>query len=182
MGRQNCNSTAVHSSIALLQERFRQLERAKEMRQQREQLLRLFSEPEQANPQFFRSELILPTGEPLQGSLYVQSNLRNKPIDQEKIDISNSENLWSGNSVMHIEIRNNFDEQDVDTSLHLWKKFTAVVSRILVFLFCFSSRKFCCFHGAVEIEIDKMGEREEERDVTSVYHDSHCHLHVQLLH
>lgn len=36
MGRENHDPTVVHSSIALLQERFRQLQRAKEMREERE--------------------------------------------------------------------------------------------------------------------------------------------------
>ncbi|GAV59876.1 hypothetical protein CFOL_v3_03407 [Cephalotus follicularis] len=51
MGREiNCNDPIViHSSIALLQERFRQLQRVKEMREERE-LTRLLAEPKQFNP------------------------------------------------------------------------------------------------------------------------------------
>uniref|UniRef100_A0A803QBX2 Uncharacterized protein n=1 Tax=Cannabis sativa TaxID=3483 RepID=A0A803QBX2_CANSA len=46
MATKNCSDgTSHHSSIALLQERFRQLQRAKEMREEKE-LLRLLSESE----------------------------------------------------------------------------------------------------------------------------------------
>jgi hypothetical protein len=44
-------------------------------------------------------------------------------------------NLCSTDSVMNLTY--NFDESDVDTSLHLWKNFTMLVS--LVSLFCFSN-------------------------------------------
>ncbi|KAF4394104.1 hypothetical protein F8388_017917 [Cannabis sativa] len=50
MATKNCSDgTSHHSSIALLQERFRQLQRAKEMREEKE-LLRLLSESERSNP------------------------------------------------------------------------------------------------------------------------------------
>ncbi|WCJ33048.1 hypothetical protein M5689_014434 [Euphorbia peplus] len=128
MGRQNCESTAVHSSIALLQERFRQLERAKEMRQKRE-LLRMFSEAEQqvkpatkayeyeSSRPFFHSELILSPTEQLQGSRYPETSLRNKQTDLQNTETTNLENLWSKNTAM--QITNNVDEPDIDTSLHL---------------------------------------------------------------
>ncbi|KAK8293435.1 hypothetical protein V6Z11_D06G188800 [Gossypium hirsutum] len=49
MGRESMNDPIVtQSSIALLQERFRQLERMKEMREERE-LLRKLAEPKQCN-------------------------------------------------------------------------------------------------------------------------------------
>ncbi|XWS18081.1 hypothetical protein CRYUN_Cryun32bG0011100 [Craigia yunnanensis] len=50
MGRESINDPIVNqSSIALLQERFRQLQRMKEMREERE-LIRKFPEPKQCNP------------------------------------------------------------------------------------------------------------------------------------
>lgn len=53
MGREIHDRThVVHSSIALLQERFRQLQRVKEMREERE-LLRILSEPSCSNKQYF---------------------------------------------------------------------------------------------------------------------------------
>jgi hypothetical protein len=48
MGRENHDPTIVHSSIALLQERFRQLERVKEMREERE-LKKMLNETKQFN-------------------------------------------------------------------------------------------------------------------------------------
>lgn len=77
MGRENSDQAVVHSSIALLQERFRQLQRVKEMREERE-LLRLFSSssdssetsisptstacnvPPPSNKLFYHPELIIP--------------------------------------------------------------------------------------------------------------------------
>ena len=57
MGREVHETTVVCSSIALLQERFRQLERVKEMREERE-LLRVHSEPNNAtNTQCFFNNL-----------------------------------------------------------------------------------------------------------------------------
>ncbi|KAL7175303.1 hypothetical protein ACSBR2_028996 [Camellia fascicularis] len=48
MSRQSSDSLVNHSSIALLQERFKQLQRAKEMREERE-LSRQLSESQRAN-------------------------------------------------------------------------------------------------------------------------------------
>ena len=47
MGRESHDPTVVHSSIALLQERFRQLQRVKEMREERELRKMLAHEPKQ---------------------------------------------------------------------------------------------------------------------------------------
>ncbi|KAF5728455.1 hypothetical protein HS088_TW21G00602 [Tripterygium wilfordii] len=119
-----CDSTFVHSSIALLQERFRRLEKAKEMRQHRE-LLRLISEEEQINPitvceqpkRFFHSELILPPRPPLQGHPDFQPERQNKHIDPQATETPNLTDLWHENKVAHGT--HNFDDSDVDTSLHL---------------------------------------------------------------
>ena len=46
MGRDSHDPTSFHSSIALLQERFRQLQRVKEMREERE-LQKMLNEPKQ---------------------------------------------------------------------------------------------------------------------------------------
>ncbi|KAL4308505.1 hypothetical protein GQ457_01G006890 [Hibiscus cannabinus] len=79
MGRQS--DLDVHSSIALLQERFRKLQRAKQMRQERV-VLRLLSEADQIKPaathqapqSFFHSELILQPRPPLRRSIYGQAS------------------------------------------------------------------------------------------------------------
>lgn len=126
MGRQSSDSIVVHSSIVLLQERFRQLQRAKEMREERE-LLRLLSESERVvNPTaryepsrlFFHSELINPPRPSLQHSPYLQTNPQGKNTDLHVIETPLLANLWSTDAVMHR--RNVFDDvSDVDTSLHL---------------------------------------------------------------
>ncbi|KAE8680260.1 putative metal ion binding protein [Hibiscus syriacus] len=111
---------AVHSSIALLQERFRQLQRAKEMRQERE-VSRLLSEAQRINhatlhqaPQsFFHSELILQPRPPLQGSIYSQTGMHAR---HQVIDTSSLSNLWLRDTVMRAST---FNDSDVDTSLHL---------------------------------------------------------------
>ncbi|XVF70821.1 hypothetical protein PTKIN_Ptkin11bG0192600 [Pterospermum kingtungense] len=121
MGRQS--DPPVHSSIALLQERFRQLQRAKEMRQER-QVLRLLSEAEQINPAippeasqlFFSSELILQPRPPLQGSVYGESSMQNMHAQHRAIETPSLSNLEPRNSVMHTSTLN---DSDVDTSLHL---------------------------------------------------------------
>ncbi|GMJ05035.1 hypothetical protein HRI_004172700 [Hibiscus trionum] len=114
MGRHS--DLAVHSSIALLQERFRQLQRAKEMRQERE-VLRLLSEAEQINPaapqSFFHSELILCPRPPLQGSIYCQTSMH---AQRQIIDNSSLSNLRPRDTVLHAST---FNDSDVDTSLHL---------------------------------------------------------------
>ncbi|KAJ4837231.1 hypothetical protein Tsubulata_027960 [Turnera subulata] len=124
MGRQSCDPTVIHSSIALLQERFRQLEKAKEMRQQRE-LLRLLSEAEQVKAAttykpsrlFFPQEFMLPQGQSPQCSLSLQPNVQTKPRDLQVNETPQLENLWLVDTAMRTKI--DFDESDVDTSLHL---------------------------------------------------------------
>lgn len=124
MGRQSCDATVIHSSIALLQERFRQLQRAKEMREARE-LLRLSSEPERVNPAtlydptrlFFHSELIYSPRPLPQGSLYLQPNFQSKHTHIQVKDTPFFGSLGSIDTVM--ERKNDFDDSDVDTSLHL---------------------------------------------------------------
>ena len=121
MGRQS--DPAVHSSIALLQERFRQLQRAKEIRQERE-VLRLLSETERINPAipheasqlFFHSELILQPRQPLQGSLYSESSMQNMHTQHQVIETASLSNLQPRDTVMHTST---FNDSDVDTSLHL---------------------------------------------------------------
>ena len=141
MGRQSCDPAIIHSSIALLQERFRQLERAKEMRQQRE-LLKLFSEADHVqsamafeSSKLLHSELNLPPRQPIQASLSFQPTMQTEHNDLLVNTTPVVANLCSTDSVMNLTY--NFDESDVDTSLHLWKNFTMLVS--LVSLFCFSN-------------------------------------------
>ncbi|GLU17250.1 hypothetical protein SLE2022_336340 [Rubroshorea leprosula] len=90
-GDRQIDPTVVHPSIALLQERFRQLERAKEMRQE-EELLRTFPESREASMQS-----------------------RNTQV--QAIQTPLLEHLWSRDTIMCTTYHD--DISDVDTSLHL---------------------------------------------------------------
>ncbi|CAI8590539.1 unnamed protein product [Vicia faba] len=109
MGRENHDPTIVHSSIALLQERFRQLERVKEMREERE-LKRMLNEPKQQT--------------------YDQSTTRLSSSNHELIIPSRSSpphvslSLWPTTSSQANSWKNGYDcdsssVSGVDTSLHL---------------------------------------------------------------
>ncbi|XVF33890.1 hypothetical protein REPUB_Repub18cG0010600 [Reevesia pubescens] len=114
---------AIHSSIALLQERFRQLQKAKEMRQERE-VLRLLYEAERINPatpheasqSFFHSELILQPRAPVQGSQYSDSSMQSMHTQFQVIETPILSNSRPKDTVMHTST---FNDSDVDTSLHL---------------------------------------------------------------
>ncbi|GLU17328.1 hypothetical protein SLE2022_337000 [Rubroshorea leprosula] len=90
-GDRQIDPTVVHPSIALLQERFRQLERAKEMRQEKE-LLRMLPESREASMQS-----------------------RNTQV--QAIQTPLLEHLWSRDIVICTTYHD--DISDVDTSLHL---------------------------------------------------------------
>lgn len=125
MGRQNgADPTVLHSSIALLQERFRQLQRVKEMREERE-LLRVFSHSDAGQPArlepFFHPDLILPS-RPLQGSSPRQPlHLLQREDRREMVKLTR---LWPEKTTAHHVFRSSDidkpqDVADVDTSLHL---------------------------------------------------------------
>ncbi|KAK3199918.1 hypothetical protein Dsin_023333 [Dipteronia sinensis] len=124
MSRQSGKPT-VHS-ITLLQERFKQLQRAKEKRRERE-LLRLFSESEQLNATtpdmpsrlFYSEQIPAAMPPPLQASPDHQSLIQIKHSGLQISDTPLLENLWSTNTFMHKNNINNNDDSDVDTSLHL---------------------------------------------------------------
>ncbi|MQL88363.1 hypothetical protein Taro_020913 [Colocasia esculenta] len=124
MGREGgSNPTAVHSSIALLQERFRQLQRVKEMREERE-LLRACTEPDRPSPSgcghepkwFLHPDLVHPS-RPLHGpkSFRPDSGGQQAEFPASSTSLSMA---WNGRSS---SIRSSYgsDEMDVDTSLHL---------------------------------------------------------------
>ncbi|KAK3032478.1 hypothetical protein RJ639_037291 [Escallonia herrerae] len=92
MSGQSRDQIIHQSSISLLQERFRQLQRAKEIREKRE-FLRLLSIPQPVNPStpyhasrsFYRSELFVPSRPTPQTSPSVQYNLQSKHADLEHL-------------------------------------------------------------------------------------------------
>ncbi|ESR60994.1 hypothetical protein KPL70_003973 [Citrus sinensis] len=128
MGRQSGDSTAVSSSIALLQERFRQLEREREKREEKD-LLKLFSDSDQAalamrfdrNKPSFPQETILPhSHRPAleDHSLSLGLSSQGKHADFQATTSPASASLWPNGAATPSTSRN-FDHSDVDTSLHL---------------------------------------------------------------
>lgn len=108
------------NSIALLQERFRQLQRAKKMRQERE-LLQLLAESERLKTTstyeptglFLYSEQIPPH----HSSLFHQPYMQSKHANLRVIETPLLVNLYSADTTM--QNTNNYHDADVDTSLHL---------------------------------------------------------------
>jgi hypothetical protein len=127
-GEDQQDSTVIHSSIALLQERFRQLQRVKEMREERE-LMRKHPNlhppmpSEQPSRLFFHSELIIPPRSPPQASLSVSPPSQSRRADYPVGDTPLFVNSWR-HTDDHRSSVNEFNDSDsdhskVDTSLHL---------------------------------------------------------------
>ncbi|KAI8009329.1 hypothetical protein LOK49_LG06G00362 [Camellia lanceoleosa] len=123
MSRQSSDSLVNHSSIALLQERFKQLQRVKEMREERE-LSRQLSESQRVNSTtydpstlFFHSEIILAPRPPHQGPPSLQHNLQSKNDNLRATEIPTLANLQYSETVMYRS--SNCEDSDIDTSLHL---------------------------------------------------------------
>ncbi|KAL7163422.1 hypothetical protein ACSBR2_039514 [Camellia fascicularis] len=117
MGRESSDQIVIHSSIALLQERFRQLQRVKEMRQGRD-LVRTLPDQNEPSKLFFRSEILIPPPRsPRQISLSLCPKNNNFP-NIETPDLMKS---WlSDKSFARAPpIKFNDSNSDVDTSLHL---------------------------------------------------------------
>ena len=128
MGRQDNDPTMVNSSIALLQERFRQLEKMKERREGKELLKLLSSETQrgsssmhnptsQSSPQ---PRSVVPHMPSVHDSLSLGLNLNTKQGDHNSTMksplSSSSSSLWPQGASSSSR---NFDSSDVDTSLHL---------------------------------------------------------------
>ncbi|KAL7207593.1 hypothetical protein ACSBR1_029525 [Camellia fascicularis] len=123
MSRQSSDSLVNHLPIALLQERFKQLQRAKEMREERE-LSRQLSESQRVNSTtydqsrlFFHSEIILAPRPPHQGSPSLQHNLQSKNDNLRATKTPTLANLQYSETVMYRS--SNYEDSDIDTSLHL---------------------------------------------------------------
>lgn len=139
MGRQNGDAAMVNSSIALLQERFRELQRIREKRQEKE-ILKLFASSESdqrvASTMHFDEPTCKFTFQPDQTtlpnrpstpqdsllSLGLNSQSNNKHPDFRAMK-STPSSLWpnsTGNSSSSSSSSSrNLENSDVDTSLHL---------------------------------------------------------------
>lgn len=144
MRRKIHDPTVVHSSIALLQERFIQLQSVKEMREKRELMKMLSTEPKHfnfSNPTtiydqsttttrlFFHPELIIPSKSPLHVSLSLwptsqgmqedNNNNHNSSTNCTVESTTVSKNLCSTQPVQ-ASWKDVYDsDSGVDTSLHL---------------------------------------------------------------
>ncbi|CAL5410376.1 unnamed protein product [Camellia sinensis] len=121
MGRESSDQIVIHSSIALLQERFRQLQRVKEMRQGRD-LVRTLPDQNEPSKLFFRSELLNPPPRsPRQISLSLCPNSQIKNNNFPDIETPDLMKSWlSDKSFARAPpIKFNDSNSDVDTSLHL---------------------------------------------------------------
>lgn len=151
MGRESHHRdpTSFHSSIALLQERFRQLQRVKEMREERE-LQKMLSEPKQFNSNnnttmssttyqhnsnnsiLSRPELIMPSrSPPPHVSLSLWPTPQGKQEECTNAQTSVSMNLcptdynnYAHSQSLQVSWKNVYDcdsgaDSGVDTSLHL---------------------------------------------------------------
>ncbi|KAG0477194.1 hypothetical protein HPP92_014035 [Vanilla planifolia] len=117
MGRENKESKATYSSsIALLQERFRQLQRTREMREKRE-LLRLQTEeeyPSSIKTRWFSHRDSAHPSRPICRNKLGQVHGGDES-ESQAMEISLSMTLRPDN----VGNTKKFDETDVDTSLHL---------------------------------------------------------------
>ncbi|XP_020205211.1 uncharacterized protein LOC109790466 [Cajanus cajan] len=122
MGRQGNHdpTTTVNSSIALLQERFRQLEKVKERREGK-QLLKLLSSENTSsvimhNPASSQNSQQPRLVNPHHDALSLGLNFTDKyGGDHSTMKPTPSSNLWPQGA----SASRNFDSSDVDTSLHL---------------------------------------------------------------
>ncbi|KAL8144762.1 hypothetical protein AgCh_003099 [Apium graveolens] len=137
MAGQRGDKISGTSSIALLQERFRQLQKMRERREEKEHHRLIYPEPEQtcimpasvpsdhANMNF-QKDSIFPSKTPQQESppLHLGLELHNKHGNLQSFNNTTSSNLWSNNATLPasttaISPSYNYDKWDVDTSLHL---------------------------------------------------------------
>ncbi|PON80707.1 hypothetical protein PanWU01x14_002630 [Parasponia andersonii] len=128
MGRQSGDATTkVSSSIALLQERFRQLQKVKERREEKE-LMKMLSESEKVSPKGhfdpsnlpFQSNMNLPQRPTSQDdqSLSLGLDLQSKQSDVYTFRSQPLTSLWPNTSAAASSSKS-FDNSDIDTSLHL---------------------------------------------------------------
>lgn len=130
MGRKSQDPTVVSSSIALLQERFRQLQRVKEMREERELQKMMLNEPKQFNSNsnaFSHPELITPSRS--SSPPHVSLSLWPASQDQDyrrSVQTPVSMNFCPTSTYAHAQVSekkvcecDSGSDPGVDTSLHL---------------------------------------------------------------
>ncbi|KAG6768959.1 hypothetical protein POTOM_024573 [Populus tomentosa] len=140
MGKENTDPIVIQSSIALLQERFRQLQRVKAMREEKELSRNIhvestkqssptmqYHEPAAANRLFFHPELILQPRSPPHVCLSLWPNPQGKQAGFRCEETPALMSLSSTKSPPKLGVLDKFDasatddddDDDIDTSLHL---------------------------------------------------------------
>jgi hypothetical protein len=136
MGNKNNDPVVIQSSIALLQERFRQLQRVKAMREEKELSKVLVESPRQLSPSmqyepaasrlFFHPELILqPRSVPPHICLSLRPNPQSKQagfwceLDTPALMSSSPTKTLSSHGLLDKFDDSATDDDDIDTSLHL---------------------------------------------------------------
>lgn len=138
MGKENTDPIVIQSSIALLQERFRQLQRVKAMREEKELSRNIhvestkqssptmqYHEPAAANNRlFFHPELILQPRSPPHVCLSLWPNPQSKQAGFRCEETPALMSLSSTKTPPKLGVLDKFDasatdDDDIDTSLHL---------------------------------------------------------------
>lgn len=136
MGNENNDPIVVQSSIALLQERFRQLQRVKAMREEKELSKVLVESPRRLSPSmqyepaasrlFFHPELILQPRPPPHICLSLRPNPQSKlaggfwcELDTPALMSSSPTKTLSSHGLLDKFDDSATDDDDIDTSLHL---------------------------------------------------------------
>ncbi|KAL1818019.1 hypothetical protein DCAR_0522534 [Daucus carota subsp. sativus] len=137
MAGQKGDKISGTSSIALLQERFRHLQRMREKREEKEHHRLIYPEPdntftmpgsvpfEQSNINFHKDPNFPSRSSQQEASpLHLGLELHNKHANSTSFKNTASLNLWSNNAALPASTTAmspsyNYDKWDVDTSLHL---------------------------------------------------------------
>ena len=113
----NDGTVKVHSSIALLQERFKQLQRAKEMREERELLRQLIAESAERANQTHQAAAHFEPKELVFQSEMTGSQCKQQPQVSMYLQPSYLQSKKNYQAAMRRPSK--LDDSDVDTSLHL---------------------------------------------------------------
>lgn len=123
MGRQNNDAVIVGPSIALLQERFRKLERMKEKREEERQIMFSAEPKRMISPSNYNSitdELFLASRPGFQDPLSLALNMNTKHADYRVVRSGQpSFSSLRFADKRDVKTPHKFDISDVDTSLHL---------------------------------------------------------------
>lgn len=124
MARQWGEQSSVSTSIALLQERFTQLQKMKEKREEKEHQMLIYSETWHANMNFQKDQTFLSrTAQQESSPVSIGLEFPNKHTNFQSMRNMRSPIIWSNNATSAEKTARspsyNYDKWDVDTTLHL---------------------------------------------------------------